>query len=569
MRKKKISLSAIIVSLVVSFVAFILICALLLFFKIYLSSMEQNAITSSEQAVVQVSNTVGNYADDMKGIMDIIKDGFDQSEDEREDTLNTLMKVRTDLVAVYIYDENQNMVSSYTGEYQLKKEYLKNLSYVKRENYETGEIYISEPHVESLLENYYPWVVTILEEIENEDGSKSRVVFDISFSKIANYVDDVGIGQHGYCFIIGTKGEIIYHPQQQLIFSGLKEENTEGIADHLDGSYQDSNVIYTIKSLNNSDWRIVGVSYINELIASEVISVVKTLIIMLLLIMIVAMISSYVMSKVISKPIQKLMKAMEDFEQDAAGYSFQSVGGTTEIQALSQSFDHMVVQIQELMTKVRKEEITLRKTELKALQAQINPHFLYNTLDAIGWLCEEERSQDAVEMVNALAKLFRISISKGHELITIEKEVEHAKSYLKIENFRYKNQFVYEFIVEEECLPYYCNKITLQPIIENAIYHGLNRMVDDGHIGIHIYAEEEDIVMEVIDNGVGMTPEQIHSILYKEPGDKTGIGIKNVNDRIKIYFGEKYGILIESELDEGTCVKIRMPKIERENYEYI
>ncbi|HCL01191.1 MAG TPA: sensor histidine kinase [Lachnoclostridium phytofermentans] len=569
MRKKKISLSAIIVSLVVSFVAFILICALLLFFKIYLSSMEQNAITSSEQAVVQVSNTVGNYSDDMKGIMDIIKDSYNLSEDEREDTLNTLMKVRTDLVAVYVYDENQNMISSYTGEYQLKKEYLKNLSYVEKENYKTGEIYISEPHVESLLENYYPWVVTILEEIENEDGSKSRVVFDISFSKIANYVDDVGIGQHGYCFIIGTKGEIIYHPQQQLIFSGLKEEKTEDIADQLDGSYQDSNVIYTIKSLNNSDWRIVGVSYINELIASEVISVVKTLIIMLFLIMIVAMISSYVMSKVISKPIQKLMKAMEDFEQDAAGYSFQSVGGTTEIQALSQSFDHMVVRIQELMTKVRQEEITLRKTELKALQAQINPHFLYNTLDAIGWLCEEERSQDAVEMVNALAKLFRISISKGHELITIEKEVEHAKSYLKIENFRYKNQFVYEFIVEEECLPYYCNKITLQPIIENAIYHGLNRMVDDGHIGIHIYDEEEDIIMEVIDNGVGMTPEQIHSILYKEPGDKTGIGIKNVNDRIKIYFGEKYGILIESELDEGTCVKIRMPKIERENYEYI
>ena len=116
------------------------------------------------------------------------------------------------------------------------------------------------------------------------------------------------------------------------------------------------------------------------------------------------------------------------------------------------------------------------------MQAQINPHFLYNTLDAIGWLCEEERCQDAVEMVNALAKLFRISISKGHELIPIEKEVEHARSYLKIQNFRYKNQFSYEFQVEEDCLQYYCNKITLQPIIENAIYHGLDRMVDEGRI---------------------------------------------------------------------------------------
>ena len=139
----------------------------------------------------------------------------------------------------------------------------------------------------------------------------------------------------------------------------------------------------------------------------------------------------------------------------------------------------MVVQIQQLMEKVREEEITLRKAELRALQAQINPHFLYNTLDAIGWLCEEERTQDAVEMVNALAKLFRISISKGHEMITVEKELEHARSYLKIEKFRYK-QFTYSFDVDEDCLKYYCNKITLQPIIENAIYHGLYRMVDEG-----------------------------------------------------------------------------------------
>ena len=214
------------------------------------------------------------------------------------------------------------------------------------------------------------------------------------------------------------------------------------------------------------------------------------------------------------------------------------------------------------MNQVRQEEISLRKTELKALQAQINPHFLYNTLDAIGWLCEEERCQDAVEMVNALAKLFRISISKGHELITIQKEVEHARSYLKIQNFRYKNQFSYDFQIEEDCLQYYCNKITLQPIIENAIYHGLDRMVDEGHIQIGIYSEGEDVIFRVEDNGVGMSEEQCRSILHKEPGDNSGIGIKNVNDRIKIYFGKEYGLSIESELDVGTCVTIRMPKVE-------
>ena len=167
-----------------------------------------------------------------------------------------------------------------------------------------------------------------------------------------------------------------------------------------------------------------------------------------------------------------------------------------------------------------------------------------------------------MEMVNALAKLFRISISKGHELITIQKEVEHARSYLKIQNFRYKNQFSYDFQIEEDCLQYYCNKITLQPIIENAIYHGLDRMVDEGHIQIRIYSEGEDVIFRVEDNGVGMSEEQCRSILHKEPGDNSGIGIKNVNDRIKIYFGKEYGLSIESELDVGTCVTIRMPKVE-------
>ena len=214
---------------------------------------------------------------------------------------------------------------------------------------------------------------------------------------------------------------------------------------------------------------------------------------------------------------------------------------------------------------LRQEEITLRKTELNALQAQINPHFLYNTLDSIAWMCEEERNKEAVVMVNALAKLFRISISKGHELITIQKECEHAESYLKIQKYRYKNQFSYEFHVQDSCKEYLCNKITLQPIIENAIYHGLD-MVEEGEIVIEVAERGGDIVMSVSDNGVGMPPEQCREILHRDAKDKTGIGIKNVNDRIKIYFGEGYGLKIESELDVGTKVEISMPKILEENY---
>jgi two-component system sensor histidine kinase YesM len=220
--------------------------------------------------------------------------------------------------------------------------------------------------------------------------------------------------------------------------------------------------------------------------------------------------------------------------------------------------------VQQLMKTVREEEINLRKTELRALQAQINPHFLYNTLDSISWMCEQGKNAEAVEMVNALARLFRISISRGHELIPIRNELQHAESYLEIQAHRYKNQFTWSIDAEESCLDYLCHKITLQPIIENAIYHGLNGLVDDGEILVSIREDGEDILFTVTDNGSGMTQEQISAIMQKDRSDRAGIGIKNVNDRLAIYFGPAYGIQIDSEPDCGTSVLIRMPKVTEE-----
>ncbi len=540
---------------------------MVVFVSVFRRSVEQNAVISSEQAVVQASNTVRNYTADMEEIMDLIEESYGREKEERDNALETLLRIRKDVIAVTSYDEEGNMVDWWTGNYRLKGKILKNLSFIQRESGREDRLLISEPHAETLLENYYPWVVSIRKDLETGDGKKHAVVLDVRFSQIANYVDEVGIGQHGYCFIMDKKGNIVYHPQQQLIYSGLKSEQTDILTRAGDGTLVKKNVIYSIRSLDNCDWRIVGVSYIDELVTVKVRGAMQILLVMIAFVLVTVFLSSFLLTHMISHPIQSLVKAMKDFEADAEEFSYQPVHGSKEMIALSDSFGHMVGRIQDLMEKVRREEITLRKTELKALQAQINPHFLYNTLDAIGWMCEEERSKDAVEMVNALARLFRISISKGHELIPIGKEVEHARSYLMIQNFRYKNQFTYSFDIEEECLPYLCNKITLQPIIENAIYHGINRMVDEGEIRIRIYGEGDDIVFSVSDNGVGMSKEQCGSILKSEPGDQTGIGIKNVNDRIKIYFGEEYGITIESEPDEGTCVSIRMPKVEEGGYE--
>ena len=322
--------------------------------------------------------------------------------------------------------------------------------------------------------------------------------------------------------------------------------------------------IYNISSLNSCNWKIVGVSFNDEITQAVKNQVIIGSIFALLFSLLISIVIYFLLSRTVTRPVRKLVDSMQKFEEQAEEFEYEAdMSNVLEFQTLSASFEHMVLMIQSLVEKVHNEEIILRKTELKALQAQINPHFLYNTLDSIQWMCEQDNSKDAVKMVGALAKLFRISISHGNEFITISDELKHAESYLIIQSYRYKNQFTYSFDIDESVLGYMCNKITIQPFIENAIYHGLNRMVDEGEIKITVERCGKDIVITVKDNGLGMTEEQCKTILQKDRSDSKGIGVKNVNDRLKIYFGEEYGITIDSELDVGTTVTIKIPKIEK------
>ena len=296
-------------------------------------------------------------------------------------------------------------------------------------------------------------------------------------------------------------------------------------------------------------------------------TLIRTLLIIMGAMIFAIMVIVLFVSQWMTKPVEEMSSTITRIKDGETQLRVQPVGWSQELTTLGTEFNEMLDRMQVMAQEELQHKMLVERTEYKMLQAQINPHFLYNTLDAIAWMCEAGRNEDAVEMVNALARLFRISISRGHELIPIEKELQHAQSYLHIQNFRYKNQFRYQFDVDEACLSYYCNKITLQPIIENAIYHGMDRMVDEGMIRISIHQSEDKIIFTVEDNGVGMTEEQCEEVLKKERSDRAGIGIKNVNDRIKIYFGEEYGLTIKSELDEGTCVTIMMPKVTEGSYE--
>jgi two-component system sensor histidine kinase YesM len=238
-----------------------------------------------------------------------------------------------------------------------------------------------------------------------------------------------------------------------------------------------------------------------------------------------------------------------------------------EITELGMSFNIMIGKIRELLDAKVKEQENLKKSEFRALQAQINPHFLYNTLDAIVWMAEAKKTDQVVEIVSALSSFFRITLSKGKDWITIREEIEHVRSYLAIQKMRYRNILDYKIEVNPHVLDGTILKLTLQPLVENALYHGIKNKREGGVITVRARRKDEDkILLEVEDNGIGCTPYQLAQIQAKLADnsdeitfEKTGIGLENVNRRIKLYYGKQYGLSISSQYLTGTQVTLVIP----------
>lgn len=260
-------------------------------------------------------------------------------------------------------------------------------------------------------------------------------------------------------------------------------------------------------------------------------------------------------------PLYKLQKSMKLVEQGNFDIRIEE-GGEYVVRELSKTFNKMVVRTRELMDEIVKEQDDKRKKELDVLQSQINPHFLYNTLDSIIWLVEDERITEATQMITALSRFFRIGISSGRTVITVREELEHARNYLAIQKIRYKNKFDYKIEADPRTLEAKTIKLILQPLIENALYHGIEYIQHKGEILIEAYIEDNNLIYKIRDNGVGMTEETKNRIFdddYQVKTKGSGVGVKNVNQRIKLYYGPDYGMRIESELEEGTTVYIKMP----------
>jgi two-component system sensor histidine kinase YesM len=240
-----------------------------------------------------------------------------------------------------------------------------------------------------------------------------------------------------------------------------------------------------------------------------------------------------------------------------------TASGGAEVNMLSDSLNAMIDKINDLLERITKEQVRLRKAEFELLQSQINPHFLYNTLDTIIWLAESGEQEEVVSMVGSLSDFFRTSLNQGKEVVSIREEIMHVRSYLEIQQVRYRDILEYEIDVAEELDPYLIPKITMQPLVENALYHGIKNKRGVGKITVTGKPEKHYFLLQISDNGIGMTDERMaevkEGIEKRLSSEKNIYGLYNVNERIRLNFGEEYGVHISSVYGEGTTVAVKLP----------
>lgn len=418
--------------------------------------------------------------------------------------------------------------------------------------------------------DYFNWVIPMSRYVQMNEGSQVMdgvLLLSIKYSAFSEVFGNSTLDGERYSFLMDSAGNLVYHPKHAQINAGFMEYPPGILASYPDGSYQmtidGSDVLCCVETVGYTGWKLVSVSGREEIQLAGLKYRLFIAAIVLLVLLVSMGIGSY-LSRVLTNPIKNLESDVKKISEGALD-TIVHASGSFEVYHLGKSIQKMTVKIQKLMQEIIKEQEEKRKSELDSLQAQITPHFLYNTLDIIVWMIEEDRKEEASEIITSLARLLRISLSKGKNIIALEDELEHVRNYLMIQSMRFKDQFTYEIQMQPGIEYLKVIKLIVQPIVENAIYHGMEGMYGDGEILIRAYTEENDLYISVQDNGMGMRPEQAEALLdyTKEvkTGKGNGLGVRNVHERIQLYFGKEYGVIIKTVVDEGTEVLLHLPAV--------
>lgn len=560
------------------FMVFILVIVSFVSYYYSYGNMRTRTIADTEVILSQVGKNIGRYISNIEAISEIINTNRDVmnylSDPSGEDAglartnftsfLNYLPQIDPNIVSIFIFDHS-NKPAYAPANLRLKENYdiTQEEWYQKIKDETTPVPHLTGTQVRIMTEQENPWVISLSRRIWNSttgDVIGTQLV-ELNYSAINDILSDINLGSKGYIFIIDEDGKMVYHPQLQLIYSEIKDEKIHAIQSAQGATVElpEDNKLYTISSIPGTNFKIVGVMFLDEIVAGAK-EMITIYIILALAMVLAAFIGSVQMAKFITKPLSKLELAVNEVEKGDLDANFD-IRGTVETEKFAASLASMINTVKQLMEQIVEDQEMIRVSELKALQSQINPHFLYNTLDSIVWIAEDAGNEKIKEITMALANYFRIVLSSGKDIISVHDEVQHVISYLVIQKMRYET-LDYKIEVDEEALGYQMPKLLLQPLVENAIYHGVKNNPDGGTIWLRGTVKDDKLIFEVEDDGRGMRITELENLFSEGDRPKIkhgGVAIRNIRERIELYYGAEYGIEVQSIYRKGTKVTVTLP----------
>ena len=563
------------------------------------SSIYENSVMYTQKIIGQLNQNIDSYISYMDNIASLVagsgdaykylysESGIDalslkeynQCRQRLTEQFKTILKGRSDIRNIGIVRRENGSSSLFNNGMSTRNQNLKlDTQHWYADAVGKYDHYnLTSSHVQNVISGERPWVITLSRGIRNYtgEGDSDGVVFiDLNYSAISELCTQNSVGTKGYVFILDQDGNIVYHPQQQQLYNELQTENISLImnakTDVVTAGKGDDEKIYALSHSETTGWTIVGCMNMSEHLKNSRKARSIYVLVALGLIAVALVISSEI-ARNITFPIQRLRDSMKRVQKGDFSAAEIEVYSDNEIGSLTRSFNVMTHKIQDLMAQNIQEQEQKRKIELKALQSQINPHFLYNTLDSIIWMAEGKKNEEVVLMTASLARLLRQSISIENELVTIGQEIEYVRSYLTIQKMRYKDKLEFEINVDSRITHAQIIRLVLQPIVENAIYHGLKYKESKGMLKVHGYELGERIIIDITDDGVGMDEETLKHIYDKHKVNyhSNGVGVYNVQQRLVLYYGKEYGIIYHSEKGKGTTATVVIPKRQEDVHEKI
>ena len=558
--------SSLLVRMVISiFLVFLILLALVgtFYYQSSSSSIEASIEGNSQTTISQTSHFIQSYIKKLETTStsltqqaDVLTYAENPSQDKVKgirDLFLTILKADKDLKAVVLVTKSGQVIST-DDSVQMKT----SSDMMSEDWYQKAIHQGAKPVLTPARKSDSQWVISVTQELLDSKGANLGVLrLDISYETLEDYLNQLQLGQQGFAFIINENHEFVYHPQHTVYSSSSEMEAMKPYIETGQGYTPGHQSYVSQEQIAGTDWTVIGVSSLEKLdqVRSQLLwtllgASVTSLLACLCLVW-------FSLKRWIA-PLKDLRETMLKIASGAQNLRAKEVGAY-ELREVTRQFNAMLDQIDQLMADVRRQEETTRQYELQALSSQINPHFLYNTLDTIIWMAEFQDSQRVVQVTKSLATYFRLALNQGKDLICLSDEINHVRQYLFIQKQRYGDKLEYE--IEEN--PAFYNlvlpKLVLQPLVENALYHGIKEKEGQGHIKLSVQKQDSGLVIRIEDDGVG----------FQDAGDSSqsqlkrgGVGLQNVDQRLKLHFGEHYQMKIDSTPDKGTTVEIYINRIE-------